>query len=109
MTMEGIGPQFPNDKRGLLTFEWLPADLQNAEDATQAADHERFGQRAERDAIGRGAFRRPATPAERALLQHLGYSLPTQLWTLVNYPSAGIRYRRWSQLENQTPNTEEES
>lgn len=95
----GIGPQLANDRRGWLVFAWLPERLQRAEDATQFADHERFHHRAEGIAAGPGAFRRPATAAERELLQHLGHELPQHLWTLVDYPAAGIRYRRWPQLE----------
>jgi hypothetical protein len=42
----GVGPQLAaaadgTDPRGVLVFEYLPGDLQNAEDATQAADFTR--------------------------------------------------------------------
>lgn len=105
----GIGPQLVNDKRGWLTFAWLPENLQKSEDATQFADHERFGERASGDAVGRGRFNRAATSAERTLLQHLGYQLPEHLWTVVDYPAAGIRYRRWPLLETQRPTNAEEA
>ena len=42
----GVGPQLARvaagtDPRGILVFEYLPDDLQRAEDSTQAADRER--------------------------------------------------------------------
>jgi hypothetical protein len=100
-----IGEQYPaDDPRGILTFSHLPADLQRAEDSTQAADIGRAARgdwwspvtwgvdtKAEAQAAlkragevigdaatpGWGRFVRPATPTERLLLQHLGYALPT--------------------------------
>lgn len=91
------------DPRGWLALRHLPADLQNAEDSTHAADHQRhrcgvFGfavalwdtgaiapdaeLRRLRKLVDRllqaadagwRAFARPATPTERVLLGHLGY------------------------------------
>jgi hypothetical protein len=113
------------DPRGILTFESLPDDLQRAEDSTQAADRERryfSGDPAviwgtddpvERQRLQRAADRvirdagidvysaqaRPATPAERLLLGHLGYELPTELFTIITWPSGAIRRRRWPQIE----------
>ena len=65
-----IGPQLERaaagtDPRGILVFAWLPTELQNAEDSTQAADKERSNFRA-------WGFERLATDAEVALLQHRG-------------------------------------
>jgi hypothetical protein len=44
---------------------------------------------------------RPATDTERALLSHLGYTLPDDLVTHVSWPSQSCRRRVWPQLENQ--------
>ena len=96
------GPQLQRaaagtDPRGWLVFESLPDDLQRAEDATQAADrqHPRYF-------VG---FQRPATEAERILLQHLGFQLPTQLTTQAKWVTPGCRNRRWPQLETQEVTT----
>lgn len=149
----GVGVQLARaadgtDPRGVLVFESLPSDLRNAEDSTQAADHDRmrfgpsqlvyvelvvrhgvvFVRRAApptppgggipyptgqlgglmpdtieaRAAAGgllrlawpsRDVFVRDATPAERALLAHLGHELPDLLYTRVSYPSPGVRNR----------------
>lgn len=88
-----IGPQHPQpDPRGWLVFDSLPADLQNAEDSTQAADKERW--------LGAfTSFTRHATATERVLLEHLGHTLPEVLHTTVSYPSDVVRQRRWIQLE----------
>lgn len=117
------------DPRGWLVFESLPDALQRAEDATQAADRARqqfshwnspavwgTSDAEELAAIQARARRvlttagmstwhvkvRPATDTERALLEHLGHELPDELFTLVAYPSDGVRNRRWPQLENTT-------
>ncbi|OBK56181.1 hypothetical protein A5656_19930 [Mycobacterium gordonae] len=130
----GVGPQLARaasgtDPRGWLVFEYLPADLQRAEDSTQAADHQRqqfsafnlpavwgtsdptelaaIQARARRvlTATGMSTRRvsvRPATTAERTLLGHLGYDeLPDELFTAITYLSTGTRNRRWQQLESQ--------
>ena len=104
MTIDGVGPQLNQpDPRGWLVFAWLPENLQKAEDVTQFADHERFHHRASGDALGRGAFSRAATSAERQLLQHLGYALPEHVHTHVDYPTPGVRHRSWPQLKDQQP------
>jgi hypothetical protein len=128
----GVGPQLARaadgtDPRGVLVFEYLPSDLQNAEDSTQAADFTRsrlgagggwyreISKRndtiaARDDAQAAGAprlrwlswlaFLRDATPAERELLAHLGRDVPEGLlYTRVSFPSPGVRNRRWPQLE----------
>jgi hypothetical protein len=95
-----IGEHRPDKYRGWLVFSHLPPDLQDAEDSTQAADHDRFAAVARRyPALTRTVLARPATPAERALLEHLGLELPDKLATHVSYPSPGIRHRSWPQLE----------
>ncbi|MCQ4365832.1 hypothetical protein KQR54_32985 [Mycobacterium gordonae] len=133
MIIPGIGPQHARaaagtDPRGWLVFEYLSDDLQRAEDATQAADHQRqqfsafnlpavwgtsdptelsaIQARARRvlSAAGLSTWRvnvRPATDAERTLLEHLGHELPDELFTAITYPSTGTRNRRWPQLESQ--------
>lgn len=91
--IEGVGPQKPQpDARGWLVFDYLPDALQRAEDATQANDHDRM--------IATGCVQRtrPATQTERALLDHLGYTLPERLTTRVTWITAGIRHRAWPQL-----------
>lgn len=127
----GVGPQLGHaadgtDPRGVLVFDCLPADLQNAEDSTQAADFDRARRgpggcyqeipkrgdtiAARDDAQAAGvlrlrwlswmAFLRDATPAERELLGHLGHDeLPEPLYTRVSFPTPGVRNRRWPQLE----------
>jgi hypothetical protein len=99
MTTDTIGPQHARasegtDPRGWLVFHWLPSDLQAAEDATAAADKERSNFRA------RG-YERPATDAERQLLEHLGHQLPDNLVTFVRHRTRGVRERRWPQLETE--------
>lgn len=130
---DSIGPQLDRaaegtDPRGILVFEYLPDDLQRAEDSTQNADRERrqsasfnapgtwgvdnadelktVQARARKilTAAGMGTWRtypRPATAAERTLLEHLGYELPDELFTAVSFPTYGVRRRRWPQLETQ--------
>jgi hypothetical protein len=101
-TIEGVGPQHERaaagtDPRGWLVFEWLPTDLQAAEDSTQVADRDRarlFGPR---------KYERSATAAERTLLEHLGHVLPDELTTVVTWPSRAVRRRVWPQLEQETP------
>lgn len=91
-----IGPQRLGDRRGWLVFASLPTELQAAEDSTQAADHARL----ERTEGTTEVFHRPATKAERILLQHLGYALPADLRTRVQWISNGVRNRSWLALEN---------
>jgi hypothetical protein len=117
------------DPRGILVFEYLPDHLQKAEDSTAAADvdRHRFGTyrasgtwvTTDPDELSRvmarartvltkagmqppRTFPRPATPTERALLEHLGFTdLPDELFTAVSFPTYGVRNRRWPQLESQ--------
>ena len=104
---DGIGPQKPDDPRGWLVFDWLPADLQNAEDSTLAADrgehpglHRSVHFSPPTDfAYVRSRFTRPATATERVLLEHLGYDLPDDLTTRVHWISSGVRNRSWPQLQ----------
>jgi hypothetical protein len=91
--IEGVGPHQPDPYRGWLVFDYLPEDLQRAEDATMAADA------ALADHDLKVWRHRPATPAERALLAHLGYELPTELHTRVQWRNGTLRQRRWPQLE----------
>lgn len=102
-TIPGVGPQLAKaaagvDPRGWLCFEHLPPDLQRQEDATQAHDHAL----AVIKHMARG-YERPATPAERTLLTHLGYVLPDELVTVVRYPTTGVRNRQWPALADQHP------
>ncbi|BBE43399.1 hypothetical protein [Rhodococcus erythropolis] len=93
---ENIGNQLPQpDPRGLLTFDRLPRGLRIAEDATQAGDHE-----TSKTMSGGSPWTRPATPAERTLLTHLGYELPDELDTTVRYVTSGVRERTWPTLDN---------
>lgn len=106
MSDNDIGAQHPQpDPRGWLVFESLPADLQRAEDSTQHADYGRQnfgGIRRQFDRAARVWFwERPATDAERTLLEHLGYTLPDQLTTRVQFQTETLRTRRWPQLETQ--------
>jgi hypothetical protein len=81
-----IGEHFGwDDPRGWLTFSALPDDLQRQMDQTQNADYERRHWRPSVPRI------RPATDAERLLLTHLGFDVPTELDVRVRYPSGGIR------------------
>ncbi|MBZ4620990.1 hypothetical protein [Mycobacterium avium] len=111
MSDNAIGAQYPQpDPRGWLVFESLPADLQLAEDSTQHADYARqnFGdgicRQFDRDARV-WFWERPATDAERTLLEHLGYTLPDQLTTRVRYVSETLRRRTWPALETQEVTT----
>ncbi|OBB46769.1 hypothetical protein [Mycobacterium sp. 852002-51961_SCH5331710] len=120
------------DPRGILVFEYLPDDLQRQEDSTAAADAERWrcgtysasgtwgtNDPAElsrvmtraRTVLTQAGMHpprtrpRPATATERALLAHLGYELPDELFTAVSFPTYGVRRRRWPQLETQEVTT----
>ncbi|MGV0873492.1 hypothetical protein [Mycolicibacterium sp. XJ879] len=108
-----IGPQHikaaqGKDPRGILVFEWLPPDLQNAEDSTLAADSERLREINANRGAALTYFLRPATAAERTLLAHLAsergieLELPAQLKTAVHWASAGVRARFWPQLQTIT-------
>jgi hypothetical protein len=92
--LEGIGAHRPRDIRGWLAFDPLPDGIQRAEDATLAADHTA-------QHWLHHVRHRPATDTERALLAHLGYVVPAELETRVEYLTATVRNRRWPQLETQ--------
>jgi hypothetical protein len=99
-----IGPHRPDSVRGWLVFEWLPPDLQAAEDATAEADYRRVRMMGSVAApMMRGPLTRPATPTERLLLEHLGLELPERLATWVSYPSPGVRRRTWPVLHITDP------
>lgn len=88
--------QIPGHPCGWLVFKNLPEPHRSAEDATQAADHQRAATFARR-------FRRPATPTERTLLAQLGHQLPDgddtpPLETWVSFFSPGARRRFWPAL-----------
>lgn len=97
VTLVGVGPQKPNDARGWLTFDHLPAEIKRAEDATQAYDHDQMSG----DWMGRAKRSRPATETERALLEHLGYTLPEKLTTEVEWITPSIRHRSWPELSGE--------
>ena len=103
-----MGPQRVDDRRGWLVFEWLPDNLQRAEDATQAHDYGHSGVHWQREfdhvrGLPVRCFYRPATEAERTLLAHLGHTLPTKLDTRVEFLTETLRQRRWRQLEQESP------
>jgi hypothetical protein len=98
--IEGVGPQLERarlgtDPRGILTFEYLPPDLQRQEDGTAVNDRDRAR------LVNPRGHTRPATSAEIALLGHLGYTAPEGLETVISWPSPSVRRRRWLTLENQ--------
>ncbi|MCD2127734.1 hypothetical protein QM787_04360 [Rhodococcus ruber] len=94
-TIPHMPAQRPEDPRGWLTFDGLlPEPWQSAEDSTLEND---FRIRARL---------RPATSTERALLEHLGYELPADLITHVQFLSATVRRRTWLDIKIPTPNTE---
>src|SRR4051794_37123571 len=101
-TIPGVGPQLERarlgtDPRGRLVFEYLPDDMQRAEDSTAVNDRDKA-----RLLNPRGPVR-PATSAEIELLGHLGYTVPDELETVVSWPSRACRRRTWPGLEGQTP------
>lgn len=103
-TIEGVGPQLERaaagtDPRGVLTFEFLPDDLQRQEDSTLVNDRDK------RRLFKPRGHTRPATSAEIALLGHLGYQLPDALETVISWPSKAVRRRRWPALEDQEVST----
>ena len=80
------------DPRGILTFEYLPDDLQRAEDSTLVDDRDKA-----RLFKPRG-HTRPATSAELELLRHLGFTVDDSLETTVSWPSRACRRRTWPQI-----------
>lgn len=97
--LPGVGAHRPDPYRGWLVFDSLPPEIQRAEDATHAADVDL----ANRD-WRRWRFR-PATDAERMLLAHLGYDVPADLQTRVEWRHGSLRQRRWPALETTTTTT----
>ena len=80
------------DPRGVLALRYLPPDLENAENATQANDY------TWRLAKPRGRLR-PATDTEKLLLKWLGHGpIPDDLQTLVRYATRGVRNRSWPSI-----------
>lgn len=112
-----IGPQIIDTWRGWLRFEYLPDDLQRAEDSTQAFD---FGQAQRCCGVSRfydsetcvWFYVRAATDAEQTLLAHLGYAIPAEgddgypLETRVEWQTETLRKRRWPALETTETETE---
>lgn len=90
--LTGIGAHRPCPARGVLVFDHLPLDVQNAEDSRQEVDHRNRHWRSN------VTTERPATPTERALLAHLGYELPEVLHTRVQWLTDGVRRRTWPQI-----------
>lgn len=70
-----------------------PTLFQRAEDSTADAD---------RAVMKPRGFEREATSTERALLSHLGFTVPEQLTTVVKFKSPSVRNRRWPQLEDES-------
>lgn len=101
-----IGPQVIDTWRGWLRFEYLPDDLQRAEDSTQEHDF-CWAPKAQRwdSKLGAWYAERDATDAEKTLLEHLGYTLPAEgdddypLQTRVSYRTETLRHRSWPALE----------
>jgi hypothetical protein len=93
--LTGITHRGWDDVRGWLIFDNLPPEIQRQEDQTQNFDYER---RHWRPSVHRT---RPATSAEKLLLQFLGFNVPSDLQTVVIYPSRGIRRREWPALQSQ--------
>jgi hypothetical protein len=94
--LTGIGAHRPCPARGVLVFDSLPPDVQDAEDSRQEADYRN------RHWGSRVSTERPASATERALLAHLGYELPTTLHTRVQWLSDGVRRRTWPQIPGTT-------
>jgi hypothetical protein len=84
-----------DDLRGWITFRNLPDELQRQLDQTQADDWERRSWRPSQYRT------RPASVAEKILLTHLGFVVPSNLETRVRYVSAGIRLIEFPALTDQ--------
>lgn len=79
---ECAGPQMSGHPAGILAIRHSNAcQLRDAEDATAANDAEQ------------GERLRPATTAERTLLDGLGYAVPAETYTAVTPITAGVRNR----------------
>lgn len=90
------GLPIPNHPEGILAIDHSPTlcALRTFEDATKAADADRYWT----------AFRRPATPTELVLLAAVGYAVPaTGTDTVVSYLSPGVRRRGWPDLPATAP------
>ena len=96
--IDGVGEQLPQpDPRGALVFRYLPPEIAASEDATVCADFDRLD--IQQGQWGSAWFDRAATAAEKALLEHLGYTLPDgTLKTRVSFPAGGVRRRTWPQI-----------
>lgn len=90
--LSGIGAHRPCPARGVLVFDSLPPDVQNAEDSRADADYRGRHWRSN------VTTERPATATERALLAHLGYTVPADLHTRVQWLTDGVRRRTWPQI-----------
>lgn len=109
-----IGPQVIDTWRGWLVFEYLPDDLQRAEDSTQEHDFQWAWKNQHWDNESQSWYaQRDATDAEITLLQHLGYAPPAEgdenypLQTRVSYVTQTLRRRTWPALETTTDESEE--
>lgn len=94
IAIPGMPAQRPNDPRGWLTFvDVIPEPWQSGEDSTLENDYQH------RSRV------RPATATERALLAHLGCTLPATLNTHVQFLSGTVRRRTWPDLDAHTTTT----
>ncbi|MGA5540789.1 hypothetical protein ACPCIR_02970 [Mycobacterium sp. NPDC051198] len=84
-----------DDTRGWLVFSHLPDELQRQMDQTAADDWERRGWRPSMKRT------RPASAAEKTLLAHLGFNLPSNLDAVVRYISVSVRRVDFPQLQDQ--------
>lgn len=97
INLSGIGAHRPCPARGVLVFDSLPPDVQNAEDSRQDADYRNRHWRSN------VTTDRPATAVERALLLHIGLGpLPADLRTRVQWLSDGVRRRTFPQIHSTT-------
>lgn len=92
LDLTGIGDHRPDNRRGYLVFTSLPDAVQRLEDARAYADLEARSWRAS------VVHTRPASDAEKALLAHLGHSVPANLETQVRWLTSGVRNRSWPAL-----------
>ena len=91
--LTGIGAHRPDHRRGYLVFTSLPDVEQRAEDSTAYADHEATDR-----GVPSATCTRAATATEKALLAHLGHTVPNDLRTVVRWLSNGVRNRSWPML-----------
>ncbi len=96
------GPQLVDHPAGWLAWRHSnECALRAAEDATQAADHDRLHS----SGLHRPVLDREPTITEQALLSALGHPLPRKLTTRLEPVTAGIVRRSWPALEQTTPTT----